>query len=242
MANMNALFRKGYLLAGVVMAANMFSVNEMRAMEQVEGDNNNSINRWEPILIRDNNGNVSWNENVRFFSAVILYCENAVNFIAMLLVSVVNNYFKLYKYSAGKFRIDYGWFGYRTKRFLNGILQFEVGLNVVGKGIPWLIPGIFGLIDYIKLEKYPIIFKSTAGLITMKILNKDENSFRNNKTSFGVFYSIIFLLQGFVYMALTLHISNFSIWISLDAILWELATRRLARKPIMEIIENIFRN
>ena len=34
MANMNTLFRKGYLLAGVVMAANMFIVNEVRAMEE----------------------------------------------------------------------------------------------------------------------------------------------------------------------------------------------------------------
>jgi hypothetical protein len=30
---MNTLFRKGYLLAGVVMAANMFVVNEVRAMK-----------------------------------------------------------------------------------------------------------------------------------------------------------------------------------------------------------------
>ena len=152
------------------MAANMFVVNEIKAMEQVEGDNNNnSINLGESILIEDNNENVSWNKYVRVFPLISLYCENVINFITMLLVSGFNNYFKLYKYSAGKFRVDYGWFWYRTKRFLNGILQFEVCLNVVGKGIPWLIPGIFGLIDYIKLEEYPIIFnKSTAGLITMK--------------------------------------------------------------------------
>ena len=31
MANMNTLFRKGYLLAGVIMAANIFVVNEVRA-------------------------------------------------------------------------------------------------------------------------------------------------------------------------------------------------------------------
>ena len=34
MANMNALFRKVYLLAGVVMAANMFVGNEIKASEE----------------------------------------------------------------------------------------------------------------------------------------------------------------------------------------------------------------
>ena len=145
----------------------------------------------------------------------------------MLFASGLNNYFKCWKYAAGKFRQP-GYFGYRTKKFLNGILQFEVSL-IVGKGIPWLIPGIFGLIDYIKLEEYTIIFNSTAGLIMLKTVNMD------NKTSFGVFYSIIFLLQGFVYMPLTFHIFNFSISISLDSIIWELVAiwARIKRKRIL---------
>ena len=46
MASINTLFRKGYLLAGVIVAANMFVVNEMKAMkkklttEEVINENN----------------------------------------------------------------------------------------------------------------------------------------------------------------------------------------------------------
>ena len=36
MAKVNTLIRKGYLLAGVMMAANIFVVNEMKAMENDE--------------------------------------------------------------------------------------------------------------------------------------------------------------------------------------------------------------
>ena len=215
MANMNALFRKGYLFAGAIMAANMFVVNEVKAMQQVRRRNNNPIN--ESTIIEDNDENASWKQFVRVFLAVSLYYENAINFLGMLIASGINNYFKRWNYAAGKFRQP-GYFGYRTKRFLNGILQFEVSLNV-GKVIPWVIPGIFGLIDYIKQEEYPIILNSTAGLIMLKILKAVH---RNNRASFGVFYSIIYLLQGFVYMPLTLHLFKFSISISLDAILWEL--------------------
>ena len=56
MANMNALFRKGYLLAGVIMAANMFVVNEVKAMEQIRR-RNNPIN--ESTIIEDNDENAS---------------------------------------------------------------------------------------------------------------------------------------------------------------------------------------
>ena len=223
---MNTLFRKGYLLAGVLMAANMFVVNEVKAMEQVRRRNNNPIN--ESTIIEDNDENASWKQFVRDYLGAMLYYENEATFMGMLIASGVNNYYKLWKYTAGKFRVGSGWFGYRTKRFLIGILQFEVGLNV-GRGIPLLIPGIFGLIDYINLEEYPIILNSTAGLIALKILKAVH---RNNRASFGVFYSIIFLLQRFVYMNLTFHIFIFSISISLDSILWELVAIWAGKKEI----------
>ena len=225
MVKVNALFREMYLLTGVLMAANMFVVNEVMAMEQVRRRNNNPIN--ESTLIEDNDENASWKEFVRVYLSFLLYYENAGNFLGMLIASGLNNYFKCWKYAAGKFRQP-GYLGYRTKRFLNGILQFEVSLNV-GKGMPWVLPGIFGLIDYIKLEEHTIIFNSTAGLIMLKIL---KTVHRNNRASFGVFYSIIFLLQGFVYMPLTFHIFNFSISISLDAILWELVAIWAGKKEI----------
>ena len=40
MAKVNTLFRKGYLLAGVIMAANMFVLNDMKAMDE---NNENNI-------------------------------------------------------------------------------------------------------------------------------------------------------------------------------------------------------
>ena len=56
MAKVNTLFRKGYLLAGVIMAANMFVVNEVKAMEQIRR-RNNPIN--ESTIIEDNDENAS---------------------------------------------------------------------------------------------------------------------------------------------------------------------------------------
>ena len=56
MAKVSTLFRKGYLLAGVIMAANMFVVNEVKAMEQIRR-RNNPIN--ESTIIEDNDENAS---------------------------------------------------------------------------------------------------------------------------------------------------------------------------------------
>ena len=48
---MNALFKKGYLLAGVIMAANMFAVNEVKAMNlpSISPNNNNSFQKIRKI-------------------------------------------------------------------------------------------------------------------------------------------------------------------------------------------------
>ena len=44
MASVNTLIRKGYLLAGVIMAANMFVVNEVKATDEENNDINIDIN------------------------------------------------------------------------------------------------------------------------------------------------------------------------------------------------------
>ena len=113
MVKVNALFREMYLLTGVLMAANMFVVNEVMAMEQVRRRNNNPIN--ESTLIEDNDENASWKEFVRVYLSFLLYYENAGNFLGMLIASGLNNYFKCWKYAAGKFRQP-GYLGYRTKK------------------------------------------------------------------------------------------------------------------------------
>ena len=75
-----------------------------------------------------------------------------------------------------------------------------------------------------KKENSIILLRSTAGLITMKILSTNEEWGKYSKVSFdfGVSYFIFFILQGFISMPLTFHISkfNFSISISFDSIIW----------------------
>ena len=68
MANMNILFRKGYLLAGVMMAANMFVVNEVRAMDQLENDVNSETEEERKKIEEDKN-------NKKIFSPIKIQLE-----------------------------------------------------------------------------------------------------------------------------------------------------------------------
>ena len=123
-------------------------------------------------------------------------------------------------------KLRIGCLGWRTKKFFDTV-QLDFNLNL-GRGALWLIPGIFGFMQYRKKEERPIILNSTAGLITMKILYTNEEDFKKNNSGFGfvVSYFIFFILQGFVSAPLTFHIYNFSISISLDSLLWEFVIGR----------------
>ena len=212
MVNMNTLFRKGYLLAGVIIAANMFAVNEMKAMKDKTTTTKSNTSK----LMKDGKltgkGKELLKMNMKpdyfkgikrkksgeqsFFDKVLSY-ENAINLVGGTVSSIANNYFKLWDYNPGWYR-QFGCLGWRSKRFLNGVLQFEVNFNL-GRGAFWSIPHIINL----------YIIKRSKG-------EKKDNDF----SWVGFFFSDI--LRGFTSMPLTFHISkfNFSISISLDSIIW----------------------
>ena len=211
MAKVNTLFKKGYLLAGVIIAANIFVGNEMMAMETNPQEEEN-----EKYMKNENHEQQKENKEdsgipikdasllKRGLNFVLKY-ENTFNFFGGLFFSVANNYLKLWDYNPGGYwNLRIGCLGLRSKRLLNGMLQFGGNLNL-GRGAFWLIPGVFELMRYVKGQNKPR--KSTACLIMLKILGK----VRNNEPKFGFFYSIFFLVQGFVSIPLTLHFSKFSI-------------------------------
>ena len=201
MAKVKTLIRKGYLLAGVIMAANMFVVNEMRATDK---NSNFEANELINPKKKDEGKKTLSLESVLYF---VITHENYINLFGGLASSVANNYLKLWDYNPGRY-FKLGCFGWRSKSLLNGIFQFEVNLNI-GRGISWSIPHI-------------IYFKQ---FLSMKETQKDkEDENINSNAGYWVNFFIKDILQGFVSTPLTFHISkfNFSISISLDAILWKL--------------------
>ena len=214
MANINTLFRKGYLLAGVIMAANMFVVNETKASNNrghINMDENTE--KYEEGKDKD----ASSLESVLNF---VLSRENTINLIGGVVFSGANNYLKLWDYNAGKY-LDwkFGFFGWRTKKFFD-IVQVGINLNL-GRGILWLIPGTYNFIKFCTVEKQekvgyivPLYFSSlVADRVSTKFFNGDM-------LADTIVFIAVFLLQGFVSAPLIFHISNFSISISLDSIIW----------------------
>ena len=228
MANMSTLFKKGYLLAGVIMAANMFIVNDVKAME--EDNEFNNIKREE-----ENKNALSLEGVLNFVDWVsyhVLSYENTINLIGGAVFSGANNYLKWWDYNPGKYS-KLGCFGWRTKK-LFGMLQLEGNLNI-GRGISWLIPGAYNVIKFfIKNKENDDYVKC----LHVSYLVADFISKKGIITIIG-----FFLLQGFVSIPLTFHLSkfNFSISISLDSIIWmgigyilELKVKKEIEKKMIE--------
>ena len=217
MAKVNTLIRKGYLLAGVMMAANIFVVNEMKAME------NDEKNEGKEEEDKNNKKNFFTHDSSKDTTIKILFRENYVNLIGTLALSGFNNYLKWWDYNPGTY-CKFVWFGWRSKRFLNDILQFEVNLNVI-RGVLWLIPGY---LFFFVQQGYFIYTQNTACSLTISSLftlarnNRKGRLEITNEFLMKVIAFPLFILQGFISAPLTLHLSIFSIAISLDAILWEL--------------------
>ena len=209
MANMNTLFRKGYLLAGVMMAANMFVGNEMKAT-----DNRERINMDENTE-KNEEGKDKDASSIESVLNFVLSRENTINLIGGVVFSGANNYLKWWDYNAGSYcNLRIGCLGWRSKKFFD-IVQVDINLNV-GRGISWLIPGTYNFIKACKAnnddeEKYtkPLYFSYLVGDLF------DGESY----ASLAAFIAV-FLIQGFVSVPLAIHISNFSIAISLDSMLW----------------------
>ena len=198
MAKVSTLIRKGYLLAGVVMAANMFAVNEVKAVDKINEEKENEKNTFTQVL--------------DMASGFVLSLENTINLVGGVVFSVANNYLKLWDYNPGGY-FKLGCLGWRSSRLIN---IFQIGINLnLGRGILWLIPGTYNLIKFFtvdakKNEEYvkPLYFSC---LVADRVA-KDDLAFRIALIGF-------FLLQGCVFLHLAIHISNFSISISLDSML-----------------------
>ena len=195
MANMNKLFKKGYLFAGVIIAANMFVVNEVKA--SAISSRNNSFVR-HPQNEEEENSDEPKTQYVQNFLSFLLSHENIFNLIGGAVFSGFNNYFKWWDYNPGGY-FKLGCPGWRFKRLLNGMFQFEVNFNL-GRGAFWSI-------SY-------IIFRRSLIKSLIKTEEKEEGS--------GVKSYIKVILQGFISAPLTFHIPkiNLSISISLDSLLW----------------------
>jgi len=230
---MNTLFRKGYLLAGVVMAANMLVVNEMKAMETRDPEiDEQNLQGQIPVFTKKKEGDHKKKQGPL---DILLSGENYFNLFGTLALSCANNYFKLWDYNAGGYlNLRIGCLGWRTKKFFD-IVQLDFNLNL-WRGIGWLIPHI------IKFRQ-----SLTKAEIKDTTENKPNEEGLEIKSVSNVSPWVSFLfkgiLRGFVSAPLTFHISNFSIAISLDSILWEFVIGRFfdedkEEKPQVTVISN----
>ena len=246
MAKVNTLIRKGYLFAGVIMAVNMFVVNEVKAMKNISEktkdanpmsmeSGNNSIpisdkknEKYIKLQEEEINGEGPTNiKRKKFMSGTrsrqnfldkVLSHENIFNLIGGLVFSVANSYLKWCDYNPGGYwNLRFGCLGLRSKRFLNGMLQFEGNLNLE-RGAFW---SFFHIINLILKRK-------------SKRIKKDVDF------SWG---SFLFrdILRGFISAPLTFHIATFnlSISISIDSIIWIGICKILEQKPKKEMTSNM---
>ena len=226
MANMNVLFKKEYLLAVVIMAANMFVVNEVRAMEKnnKEKENITPNDNEDLIPVEESNEQYYFNkkyENASFLIKGVLYrvlsSENYINLIGGVISSVANNYLKWWDYNPGKYS-KLGCLGWRSGRLIKDIFQFDINLNL-GRGVFWLIPGIIDFFIPDKNGENKILdIMCTSFNVGMIILINFKSEI--GKTLSLISQTAVLLFQGFVSMPLAIHISNFSIAVSLDSIIW----------------------
>ena len=224
--NMNTLFKKGYLLAGVMMAANMFVVNEVKASEDGQIDQKKEETKEGEIETKLEIKDFTKQENNEEGEAnkkqspldKFLSCENYFNLFGTLALSCANNYFKLWDYNAGGYlNLRIGCLGWRTKKFFD-IVQLDFNLNL-GRGAFWAIPHI---IKFRRSLTKAEIKDTTENKPNEEEVKKDEENKIKSVSNVSPWVSFLFkdILRGFVSAPLTFHISNFSIAISLDSILW----------------------
>ena len=233
-ASVNMVFRKGYLLAGVIMAANMFVVNEMKAMRNIEENDKEKENN-EKIIDLDNAEMINPEkkdegkktislENVLYYvewvSCHILSYENTINLIGGAVLSGINNYLKWWDYNPRRYsKLRIGCLGWRSKRFFMDYLQIDINLNL-GRGILWLIAGacIFFIKGISNEGKDSENYEDYLQPLHFSFLVASNLSEKESMQTIALILS--FLFQGFVSVPLAIHISNFSISISLDSMLW----------------------
>jgi len=227
MASINVVIKKGYLLAGVIMATNMFVVNEVKAMKEngVNKKGNITPNDNEALIPVEESNEVYYfkkYENASFLIKGVLYhvlsSENHINLIGGVISSVANNYLKWWDYNPGGYlNLRIGCLGWRSKKLFD-IVQVGINLNL-GSGVFWLIAGI---IDFFIPDKYRenkfLDIMCTSFNVGMIIFINFKSEIRTILSRIS--QTAVFLLQGFVSVPLAIHISNFSISISPDSIIW----------------------
>jgi len=232
MSNINTLFRKGYLLAGVLMAANMLAVNEVKA--SAEEDNRISLS--EKIMIPTNNeinndNNIKKNNETEVNDKKkeeekkgegdhkkkqgpldkLLSLENYINLFGTLALSGANSYFKWWGYNPGGYlSLRIGCLGWRTKKFFDTV-QLDFNLNL-GRGALWTI------LDFISL-----CFRGEQKTVAMYVEHKAKLNKLTKEARLAAYFFITFL-QGLISAPLTVHIAkfDFSISLSIDSIIWEI--------------------
>ena len=231
----NTLIRKGYLLAGVMMAANMLVGNEMKAMNNKENnmdtteeeikyniDYQGTENKDQNYLNNTEENDLSLKKKVLSFVGWVSYYslsyENYINLISGVIFSGANNYFKLWNYDAGGYcNLRIGCFGWRSGRLIKDIFQIGINLNL-GRGILWLIATCFFSSEYLRRRNSIDYIPNTAAVI-MKSWNIIEVR-DDNFAARCILFLFLSSFQGFASMPLAIHISNFSIAISLDSMIW----------------------
>ena len=142
------LIRKGYLLAGVVMAANMFVVNEVKAMKD-ENKKEEKKDTDSPDLIKDNTeeNNVQTEQKIEIensfyigpckYIGFLLQWENTINLVGGALFTFANGLYNFYE-DKPSFYFDGLFAGWNSIPFARGYLQFCPNINL-GRGIFWLV-------------------------------------------------------------------------------------------------------
>ena len=163
---------------------------------------------------------------------------------SLLLTTILNC--ELCDYNPGGYwNLRIGCLGLRSKRLLNDIFQFEGNFNL-GRGISLGFLGFWFLFVQkcnsasVKKNLSSIVISSLFFLI-INNKNRQEQLIMAEMKNQDYIRRIAFfllILQGFISAPLIFHFSNFSISISLDAILWELVTI-WARKKKAKIYEKV---
>ena len=260
MAKVSTLIRKGYLLAGVIMAANMLVVNEIKAMKEDDNINN----------ITEDNKNTEKIDIKSFFYigpckyiGFLLQWENTINLVGGALFTFANGLYNFYE-NKPSFYFDWLFAGWNSNPFANGYLQFCPNINL-GRGIFWLVmhytqtilirPYFENIIkdltvirgmEKISAGKFANLYclyffcEYTPLLIGNIVV---ENMKSDNKKKDKIYNFILFLLrllQNFVSVPLRIHLpSRFSISIAFDAIMWMVVTHFVVGKTYDAEVEGM---
>ena len=251
MAKVNTLFSKVYLLAGVMMAANMYIVNEMRATDQMDSEEKKN----QEISILNNQENAT-GENINIkdvfyigpckYIGFMLQWKNTINFVGGTLFTFANGLYNFYE-NKPSFYFDWLFAGWNSNPFAKGYLQFCPNINL-GRGIFWLVmfytqdnlmhPYYIKIIKFllgkgVKNEKainyfvqsyFFVLFSEYTPFVIGNNLVKNMQK-DNRKKNYKFIYLSLILLQNFVSVPLLINLtSKFTISIAFDSIMWMVVT------------------